>query len=176
MELCFLFPPLIKSRCQGTILWACLTQHNCFLIYFLGFSALVERPFRLSSSNPLDFLQFPLGSSLSLPFFLSVWLCSLVRLLVLVLSWQVYEIEFYKANKHKNLHREKEALIELSNTNLPRDSVWQKLIRSTECLCLRDCLTASNCLSLWLSCNLSVISATIITRISGCFHGPWTNI
>lgn len=114
--------------------------------------------------------------SLSLPFFLSVWLCSLVRLLVLVLSWQVSEIEFYKANKHENPHREKEALIELSNTNLPRDSVWQKLIRSTACLCLRDCLTASNCLSLWLSCNLSVISATIITRISGCFHGPWTNI
>lgn len=58
MECCFLFSPLIKSRCQGTILWACLTQHNCFLIYFLGFSALVERPFRLSSSTPLDSLQF----------------------------------------------------------------------------------------------------------------------
>lgn len=57
-ECCFLFSPLIKSRCQGTILWACSTQHNCFLTCFLGSSALVEKPFRFSSSNPLDFLQF----------------------------------------------------------------------------------------------------------------------
>lgn len=53
----------------------------------------------------------------------------------------VYEIEFYKADKHRNLRREKEALIELSNPNLPRDSVWQKLIRNAACLCRRDCLT-----------------------------------
>lgn len=58
----------------------------------------------------------------------------------------VYEIEFYKASKHKNLHREKAALIELSNTNLPRDSVWQKLIWNTACLSQfkSDCLTSSS--------------------------------
>lgn len=130
MFLGFLFPP-IKSRCQGTMLWACWTQHNCFLIYCLSFSAFVERPICFSSSNPLDFLQFQqslrYSLSLSLSFFLSVWLSPLVHFLVLALSWQVFETEFYKANKRKNLHRENGALIELSKTNLPRDSVWQKL-------------------------------------------------
>lgn len=66
----------------------------------------------------------------------------------------VYEIEFYKAGKHKNLHREKAALIELSNTNLPRDWVWQNLIWNTACLSQfkSDCLTSSSAsLSEWLS-------------------------
>lgn len=57
----------------------------------------------------------------------------------------VYEIEFYKANKHQNLHREKEALIELSNTNLSRDSVWQKRCLSVS-VWLSHCLRLSACL------------------------------
>lgn len=140
MECCFLFSPLIKSRCQGTILRACLTQHNCFLIYFLGFSALVERPFRCSSSNPLD---SHISKYLSLSLSCSLCMIELSRPSACISSKLagVYEIEFYKADKHRNLRREKEALIELSNPNLPRDSVWQKLIRNAACLCRRDCLT-----------------------------------
>lgn len=104
-----LFPDLLSK-----LLCICWETNSLLLIQPTGLSP-------VSTISPL------LSLSLSLSFFLSVWLSPLVHFLVLALSWQVFETEFYKANKRKNLHRENGALIELSKTNLPRDSVWQKL-------------------------------------------------
>lgn len=82
-----LFSLLIKSRCQGTSLGACLTQHNCFLV-----SALVESPFVSSSSISTG---LPPDTNMSL--LLSLCMINLAHPSVCISSKLagVYEIEFY---------------------------------------------------------------------------------
>lgn len=91
---------------------------------------LVEKSRGSSSSSPLDFLQ--LSESSPLPSSCVIKLTHICDCVSCKLAG-VYMIEFYKA-KHKNLRWEEGGLIELSNTDLPRDSVWQKLIQNKPCL------------------------------------------